>query len=311
MMCVNAHTVVSSENRREAMAELNWDDLRFFLAVARERRVSAAGRTLGVRHTTVARRIDALEGHLGTRLFDRSTEGYAMTQAAENLYQHALAMEERALTVDREILGLDAQLAGSLKVTAPHNVLTKMVVPYLYRLQETYPAIELELLGTIDLLDLAARQADIALRLTANPPDYLVGRKLLPLCHGIYAGPRYLRKSRRRHAYVAWMGDSSDPDWVQRHFSGATLALRTDDVNVMLEAVCCGFGLARMPCLIADAEPRLRRLDVELTPSNWALWILSHVDLRSTARVRVCREFLTEIMLEQRSLIEGTRSRYA
>lgn len=293
------------------MAGLNWDDFRFFLAVARDQRVSAAGKTLGVQHTTVARRIEALETRLGTRLFDRSNEGYAMTQAAENLYDRALVMEEQALAVDREIIGMDAQLKGGLKLTASHDLLTKIVVPNLHRLREAYPAIALELMGSTGLVDLAAREADIALRLTASPPDYLIGRKVLSLHHGVYASPEYLLQDRERHAFVAFSGNRDVPEWVEQHFSGAGMALCTDDVSVMVEAVEQGYGLARMPCVTGDSRPGLRRLDVSLTPSTWGLWVLSHVDLRTTARVRVCREFLIEIILEQRQLIEGTNSHYA
>lgn len=142
------------------MAELNWDDLRFFLTLARENRLSAAGRVLGVKHTTVARRINALEAQLGARLFDHSADGYNMNQAGENLYEHALVMEEQALAVNREIIGMDAQLAGPLKLTAPANLMSLMVVPAIHRLQQAYPGIEVELIGTTGLLDLAARQAD-------------------------------------------------------------------------------------------------------------------------------------------------------
>jgi DNA-binding transcriptional LysR family regulator len=184
------------------LADLNWDDLRYYLALAQERRLSAAGRALGVKHTTVARRIDALEAQLGTRLFDRSAEGYSMTQAGENLYQHALVMEEQALAVQREIIGLDAQLAGPLKLTAPYNLLCLMIVPVLHRLQRAYPGIEVELIGTTGLLDLAARQADIALRFTATPPDYLIGRKIMPMYHGIYASRTYLEKAREQHSVI-------------------------------------------------------------------------------------------------------------
>jgi DNA-binding transcriptional LysR family regulator len=293
------------------MAGLNWDDFRFFLAVAREQRVSAAGKALGVQHTTVARRIEALETRLGTRLFDRSTEGYAMTQAAENLYDRALVMEEQTLAVDREIIGMDAQLKGPLRLTASHDVLTSMVIPKLHSLLESYPGIALELMGTTGLLDLAAREADIALRFTATPPDYLIGRKILPMLHGIYGSTSYFSKNKNQHSFIAFSGDVEVPDWVEQHFSGARLALRTDDANVMVAAIREGFGLARIPCFAGDRYPDLRRLDLELTPSTWGLWLLSHVDLRSTARVRVCREFLTDIILEQRQLIEGTNSRYA
>jgi DNA-binding transcriptional LysR family regulator len=293
------------------MAGLNWDDFRFFLAVAREQRVSAAGKALGVQHTTVARRIEALETRLGTRLFDRSTDGYAMTQAAENLYDRALVMEEQTLAVDREIIGMDAQLKGPLRLTASHDVLTNMVIPKLHSLLESYPGIALELMGTTGLLDLAAREADIALRFTATPPDYLIGRKILPMLHGIYGSASYFSKNKNQHSFIAFSGDVEVPEWVEQHFSGAKLALRTDDANVMVAAIREGFGLARIPCFAGDRHPDLRRLDVELTPSTWGLWLLSHVDLRSTARVRVCREFLTDIILEQRQLVEGTNSRYA
>tara|TARA_R110001599_G_scaffold353688_1_gene595346 strand:+ start:27699 stop:28580 length:882 start_codon:yes stop_codon:yes gene_type:complete len=293
------------------MSGLNWDDFRFFLAVAREQRVSAAGRVLGVQHTTVARRIEALETRLGTRLFDRSTGGYAMTQAAENLYDHALVMEEQMLAVDREIIGMDAQLKGPLKLTAPHDVLTTLVVPQLHRLLEAYPGIALELMGTTGLLDLAAREADIALRFTATPPDYLIGRQILPMSHGVYGSAHYLREKREQHVFVAFSGDNEVPPWVEQHFSGARLALRADDVDVMVAAIREGYGLARIPCYFGDKYPDLRRVDVALTPSTWGLWLLSHVDLRSTARVRVCRDFLTDIILEQRQLIEGSSSRYA
>lgn len=293
------------------MTELNWDDLRFFLALAREHRVSAAGRALGVKHTTVARRIDSLEAHLGTRLFDRSAGGYAMTQAAENLYNHALVMEERALAVNREIVGMDTHLEGPLKLTAPHDLLTRIVVPNIRRLQDAYPKIDIQLMGTTGLLDLAARQADIALRLTASPPEDLVGRKVLPLRHGIYASTDYLRITRSQESVITWGSEDVKPEWAEQLFPGARLALRTDDVNVMVEAVKHHLGLARMPCFVADKEPDLRRLDVSLQPSTWGLWVLSHVDLRSTARVRVCREFLIDIIQEQRGLIEGLNSRYA
>ena len=292
------------------MGDLNWDDLRFYLALAREQRLSAAGRVLGVKHTTVARRIDALEAQLGARLFDHSAEGYSMTQAGENLYEHALAMEEHSLAVQREIVGLDAQLAGPLKLTAPYNLLCLMIVPVLHRLHQAYPGIDVELVGTTGLLDLAARQADIALRFTATPPDYLIGRKLMPMYHGVYASQGYLEQARERHDVILWGGDAVFPDWVQRHFGGARLALRADDISVMVAALKQHHGLARIPCLVGDSEPGLLRIDVPLVPSTWGLWVLNHVDLRTTARVRVCRDFLVDTLLEQRDLLEGRNSRY-
>lgn len=289
---------------------MNWDDLRFFLALVREGTVSGAGRILKVKHTTVARRITALEEQLGSRLFDRTAHGYTMTQVAENLYPHALSMEELAQTADREVFGMDTQLSGTLKLTASYDVFTRLVTPKLHQFTDKYPDIDVELSSSTSLADLVSRQADIALRLSPKPPEYLIGREIVPLHHGVYATAQYLKKKRNTERLILWEHDRSIPEWVNDHFSTSQVAVRTNDIMTMMEAVKNHMGIARMPCYVADAEPSLRRLDVVLTPSKWGVWVLSHVDLRSTARVRVCREFLIDIIEQQRSLIEGTTSKY-
>jgi DNA-binding transcriptional LysR family regulator len=289
---------------------MNWDDLRFFLALAREGTVSGAGRSLTVKHTTVARRISALEEQLGSRLFDRLPSGYAMTQAAENLYHHALSMEEIVHTADREIFGMDTQLSGALKLTASYDVFTRLITPKLKSFTDQYPGINIELLSSVTLADLASLQADIALRLTPKPPEYLIGKEILPLRHGVYGSKKYLNKTRTREKIILWKDERAMPEWVTDHFKGAQVVARATEVMTMADAVKNHMGLARIPCYVADAEPSLRRLDVQLTPSSWGVWVLSHVDLRSTARVRVCREFLVNTIQQQQGLIEGLESTY-
>lgn len=293
---------------------MNWDDLRFFLALAREGTVSGAGRVLAVKHTTVARRITALEEQLGSRLFDRLPTGYVMTQVAENLYTHALAMEETAEAAGREVFGMDAQLSGTLKLTASYTVFNHLITPHLHQFTDLYPAINLELSSSTALADLSTRQADIALRLTPSPPDYLVGRKILPLRHGLYASETYFKKRKTNkdevERLVLWLHDIETPEWVSDHFPEARVVVRCNEIMTILEAVKNHMGIARMPCYVADSEPSLRRIDISLTPSTWGVWVLSHVDLRSTARVRVCRDFLIDIMEQQRDLVEGSDSKY-
>ena len=287
---------------------MNWDDLRFFLALSREGTVSGAGRALGVKHTTVARRISALEEHLGTRLFDRLPEGYAMTQAAENIFEHTLAIETRAQSVDREVFGRDAALAGPLKLTAGQVIADLLIVPKIRAFTDMYPKINLQLLTASELADLAAREADIAVRLTAKPPDYLIGREIVRLQHGVYGTSRTLKNLIDPVDVILFQGDPDRPTWVDENFSEARTVLRVEDVSSMSAAVRNHLGLARIPCFMADSTPGLRRLDVPLTPSDWGVWILSHIDLRATARVRVCREFLREILEQQRPLIQGELS---
>ena len=287
-----------------------WDDYRFFLALCRERSVAAAGRALGVNHTTVARRIRSLEENLGTRLFEHSRDGHEMTQAAENLYGHAERIEEITHAIDRDVFGQDAELQGPLKLTVAHDVAERLVIPRLGEFHERYPCIDLEILTTTGLVDLAAREADIALRLTARPPDYLVGRQVLPLRHGVYGSIDYLEGACAPASVILFRSDEVVPEWVRHHFPEARVSLRVDDVGAMARAVANHMGLARMPCYIGDSEPSIRRLDLALTPSTWGIWILSHVDLRGTARVRVARKFLVDIVEAQRGLVLGDESRY-
>ena len=289
---------------------MNWDDLRFFLALAREGTVSGAGRVLEVKHTTVARRIAGLEEQLGSRLFDRMSSGYAMTQVGENLMPHALGVEELVSTADREVFGMDAELSGSLKLAASYDVFTRLITPKLHLFTDRYPRIELELVSSTGLVDLGSRQADIALRLSPKPPEQLIGRKIVPLSHGVYASETYLKQRRDTHRLILWGHDKTMPKWVEDHFPGARVFARASEIMTMMDIVKNDLGLARMPCYVADAEPTLRRIDVLLTPSDWGVWVLSHADLRSTARVRACREFLIDIIEQQRELIEGLNSRY-
>ena len=288
---------------------MNWDDLRFFLALSREGSVSGAGRALGVKHTTVARRIRALEGRLGTRLFDRLPDGYAMTQVAENIFKHALAMEVLSQTVDREAFGRDAELAGPLKLTVVNEVADHVILPKLLIFRKAYPLIDLQLLTTTGLVDLAAREADIAVRLTPKPPDYLVGREVVRLQHGVYGTTRTLRELSNPDV-ILFESETEQPPWVTENFPNAQTVLRVDDVASMVSATKNHIGLSRMPCFIGDSIAGLRRLDVPLKPSDWGVWILSHIDLIATARVRVCREFLLETIEQQRPLIQGEKSNY-
>ena len=288
---------------------MNWDDMRFFLALSREGSVSGAGRALGVKHTTVARRIRVLEERLGTRLFDRLPDGYAMTQVAENIFKHALAMEVLSQAVDREAFGRDAELAGPLKLTVGNELADRVILPKLRVFRKAYPLIDLQLLTTTGLVDLAAREADIAVRLTSKPPDYLVGREVVRLQHGIYGTTRTLRELSNPDV-ILFESETEQPPWVTENFLNAQTVLRVDDVASMVSATKNHIGLSRMPCFIGDSIAGLRRLDVPLKPSDWGVWILSHIDLIATARVRVCREFLLKTIEQQRPLIQGEKSNY-
>ncbi len=289
---------------------MNLDDLKYFLALARERTMSGAGKKLRVKHTTVARRVASLEEEFGSRLFDRLPEGHFLTQAGENLFKHAVNIEEQAYEAQRDLLGRDAKLEGPLKVTAPYDFFCNVIAPRLQEFTDAYADIDLEFICSPALLDLATLEADIALRLTATPPDNLIGRQILPLRHGVYGSETYLNGERPVDRLILWRSERVLPAWARDHFPDGQVLVHTDEAETMLAMVRNHMGLARMACYIAEVEPSLRRLDVSLTPSNWGVWILNHTDLRSTARVRVCKEFLTSIVQGQSATILGEASKY-
>ena len=288
----------------------DWDDLRYFLAVARSGSVSGAATELGVNHSTVSRRINAYEKKHDVRLFERMPQGYEMTQAAENIYRYALEIEERTHIVERELFGRDTRLQGRLCITAYHSTVNELVLPDLGTFSQQYPEIDLELFVTADVRDLSAREADIAIRGTPQPPDHLVGKKVADFGNAIYTSENYQKRQLARPEVILWRDEVQLPEWVSEHFPGARVALRVDDITAMGAAVKAGLGMARLPCWIGDVRPGFFRLRLNVASMGWGLWVLIHADLRSTARVRVCRDFLIDTLEKKRDLIEGRCSTY-
>ena len=288
----------------------DWDDLRYFLAVANAGNVTAASLVLEVNHSTVSRRITAMEKKHGVRLFERISSGYAMTEAGESIYHHAQQIEAKNQQVERLLFAGDTRLSGKLVMTVPHDLANHCIIPYLPTFTETYPDIDLRLIVSPGLKDLNAREADIAVRLTPAPPDYLVGKKLADLRHGVYGSKAYLARDNHRARLILWAHEDVLPEWAKEHFPEANVVLRVDDLASMYAAVKAGMGLARMPCYLPDklAEKHIQRLDLALQPSTWGAWVLHHVDLRETARVRALKAFLSDILLQQKPLIEGQQS---
>jgi len=290
--------------------DMNWDDLKFFLALARQGTVSGAGRALNVRHTTVARRVSILEETLGSKLFDRTPNGYALTQVGENLMPHALGIEERVHHADREVLGMDTRLSGTLRVASSYDLFSALITPKIKAFTDQYPDIDIEFVSSTRLIDLSSREADIAVRISSSPPVHLIGQAIVPLDHGIYGSEQYLQQNPKVNSLILWLHEETKPKWVTNHFPHAKVTAKTSEIVTMMELVKSHLGVARLPCYVADAQPSLRRLDLALSPSDWSVWVLSHQDLRDTARVRACREFLVNTIRQQSALIKGTSSIY-
>jgi DNA-binding transcriptional LysR family regulator len=291
---------------------IDWDDLRTALFLARAGSVRRAARDLGVSHSTVLRRLDALEATTGVRLFERKAEGYEVTPAGQDVFDTAVNLEEGVLALERRVQGRDLRLAGPVRVTLPDPFLP-LLLPALRDLGAAHPDIVVTAAVEVGFADLAHREADVAIRLAAEPPPDLVGRRLASAGVGVYGSERYLEgRSTRNLDALDWIGwEEGSPmafeRWRRERVPRARVRLRLSTPSAIREAVDAGLGVSVLPCVLGGARPGWRRVH-RIPESATPLWILTHRDLRTTARVRVVRDCMADAIVRARAIIEG-RSR--
>lgn len=290
---------------------MNWDDLKIFLAVAREGSARAAAHKLGIHHSTIARRIESFESDQKTHLFDRLPTGYTLTTAGHELLQAVTRIEDEINGIERHILGQDAQLRGVIRVTMPEHLLGNLMMPDLVRFMQTYPDVTLEILVSYSLLSLTKREADVAIRVTDNPPEHLVGRKVICYHCANYASAAYLETHNlptdtRGVHWIGWDAPTPYPEWVRKsEFPTVPVRGRLNNVLAQLAAAKVGFGIARLPCFMGDADPDLKRVPPAKCAPCHDVWILTHKDLVSTVRIQTFMDFMADAFRQKRDLLEG------
>ncbi len=290
---------------------MNWNDLKLFLALLRGGNVRDAAKRLAISHSTVARRLDALETKLGVRLFERQLEGYQLTPDGEDMLHVAETVETEMLGLERRILGKDHQLSGSIRVTLVDALATHVLMPDLVEFCHKYPAIDLQIDNSYQSADLDRREADIAFRFARNPPEHLIGRQIATLASATYASQEYLQNHDLDDPESAsWIGFStkeSSPSWVREsQFPDLPVRGRFPSLLIQLAACKHGMGLGMLPCVLGESEPSLVRLTPAKPDPAFCLWILTHRDMRTNARLRTFREFLTTALKRKRPQLEGT-----
>ncbi len=293
----------------------NWDNLRIFLSVARTGSLSAAARDLGVNHSTVFRRVAGFEQDLGVRLFERHRDGYALTAAGEEMLAETGEIEERVQLLDRRLSGRDLRLSGSLRIATTDTLMQALLPPQLAAFRAAYPRVELEVAVGQEFVSLGRREADVAVRAGQRPPESLVGRSAARLGFAVYGSPAYL--SGRSDAPLEaqdWLGPDESlahtavAGWLRAQVPPARIRFRSNSLVVLYQAARAGLGLALLPCFLADPDPGLRRQTPPLPGVENELWLLTHADLRRTARVRAFLDFLHDALAGQRPLLEGRPS---
>ena len=281
---------------------MDWDDLKVLLALARRRSARGAAQELGVSNSTITRRLDDFERALGTRLFDRTPEGYRMTQSAENLLPTAEHVEELVLAAERRVSGEDQELEGRIRLTLPTATGLSVLMPRLAQFARDYPRIELEIITSPESLDLGRREADIAIRVFRigdAPPDTLIGRKVSAMTMAPYVHRALLKPQAPEDvshlSWIAWSPTDSDKPWRELCRNGHLPSRHiVGDINFQVEAVRNQMGMIFAPCVLFLDEPDIVRVPGEDVHHFLDMWVLTHKDLRLSARMRILREILAE-----------------
>ncbi len=289
---------------------MDWDDLRFFLALARRGNLSEAARDLHVAQSTMGRRLASLEASLGVRLLNRTPDGYIPTQAGEGVRARAERLEQEAVALERDVGGRDTRLAGLVRVTCAETVATHILAPCFASLHLRQPDIMIELIANPRELSLSMREADISLRLKRPEQHDLVVRRVGSLGFGLFASPAYLERHGDPDMEAGCPGhylitqfediqDATQTHWLSDLAPRAQVAMQTSSHEAAVSAAIHGGGLACLARFRADTEPGLVRLAVPSRIPHADMFLVVHRDNRQIARIRVTLTHITEWVRRQ------------
>jgi DNA-binding transcriptional LysR family regulator len=282
---------------------LDWDDLQFFLAVARHGTLSAAARTLAVTQPTVGRRIAAFEARLGAQLFVRASAGWTLSAVGRSVLAHAERMQEQALLAESVARGRDAGVSGAVVITASEWVIRSVLGPALGPLLSQHPKLSLDLVAEAKHLSLVKREADIALRPSRFSHQDVLARAVAVIEFGLYASDAYLARHGRPdfgggapgHRFIAMTagaGNVVERDWLPPMAASGRVTVRSNGREPMATMAAAGIGIACLPRFLGAATPGLRSLATPTPAPRRQLWLGIHRAARATPRIRVTVDFL-------------------
>lgn len=271
---------------------MDWSDLRIFLAIAREGTLGAAARKLAQTQPTMGRRLRVLEDALGHKLFQRTKDGFVLTDEGSTLLGHAERMEEEALAIERRLTGQAQQLEGLLRITSSDWFGTHILTPVLAEFSILHPQVKIELLTDARFLSLSRREADVAFRIRPFDEPDVVSRKLLHMRYGAY-----LRRGIAHPmagdgtgsallALDAAFAGTPDDSWLQTMLPKARTVFRSNSRDVQARMCANGVGIAVLPIPLADATAGIEQIDLGTEPPGRDTWVGYHRDLRRLARLR-------------------------
>lgn len=288
---------------------LDWDDLRFILAISRNGSLTAAARDLGVTQPTMSRRMEHLEHRLGSPLFDRQPTGVLLNPLGTSLLGMAEQMEQAALAAERRLAARGTGLEGTVRLTTLEWIGQHLLAPILASFGRQHPGITVQLLTADRVLNLARHEADIAVRVMPFEQDALVQRRLSSVPHALFASEAYLAERGTPdfasgcpgHAIVTFLDTPAtfaQVQWLQHRIARrAQVAVTSNSLDVQLVAIMSGAGFGALPERAALSRPILKKLAPPEPPPGHDIWLGYHEDLRHTPRVRALADHIANEML--------------
>jgi len=271
---------------------MEWSDLRVFLAIAREGTLGAAARQIGQTQPTMGRRLRALEESIGQKLFQRTQDGFVLTDEGAVVLNHAERMEDEALTLQRQLDGKAQHLDGLLRITASDWFGAHALTPVLAEFSREYPHVTVELLTDSRFFSLSRREADLAFRIKPFDEPDVVSRRLLHMPYGLYTrtGSTHPKASSGSDVALITMdtaySDMPDVAWLHRMLPDARVVFRSNARAIHAQMCTCGVGVAVLPRLLGDNVSGIERVDLGEDPPGRDTWIGYHRDMRRLARLR-------------------------
>lgn len=277
----------------------DWDDLKYFLAVARSGTLRGGADSIKANHATVSRRLSTLEKNVGARLFDRTKSGLVLTQLGEDLLPHAERVEEEISAASRTVVGRDTLPSGIIYLSIPPFLALTSIMDDITRFSDQYPDIDLHIDVTNNLVDLTRREADVSIRIAHEVTEDVIGRKLIQYSTAAYCTKEYARTIKDNGGegltFIGWNEPDGDPTakWItESDYPKAKLRHRVYEGVTQATLAAAGIGLAQIPCFVGDRHPNLVRAPFQKPKPSRSIWLLLHRDLRKTARVRLFVDFL-------------------
>lgn len=285
---------------------MNWDDARVFLAVCRESTLRGAARVLGVDQATVGRRVAALEKTLNATLFLRTSEGYALTAVGEAALQAVEKMEHSALELQRRIQGLDDRLTGTVRVSTTDSMAIDFLIPAIARLHQRHPEVRVQLDASTNILSLSKREADIAVRNTRPDNPDLIARRIARWPVGLFASQTYIDahgvpapgsafEGHDLVVYQPYMQGNRELTLVAEPPGRGRIVASLSSSLLVRRSIAAGIGLGEIPVYMGERDGLVRLWPERTRPLPYDVWLVTHADLRHTARVRAVIDEIVEV----------------